>query len=80
MQSGRHAAPLLTAVVVLLASSTSCRGQLANNFYAGKCGNSSVETIIHDAVQARMAWDRRIVAGLLHMLYHDCFVTVGSQH
>jgi peroxidase len=79
MQSGRHAAALLTAAVVLLASATSCRCQLANN-YAGKCGNSSVETIIHDAVQARMAWDRRIVAGLLHMLFHDCFVTVRIQH
>jgi peroxidase len=72
----RRAAALLAAVVVLLASAVRCRGQLANNYYAGKCGNASVETVIHDRVNARMAGDRRIVAGLLHMLFHDCFVTV----
>jgi peroxidase len=80
MQLGRRAAAFLAAAVVLLASAPTCRGQLANNFYDGKCGNSSVETIIHDAVEARMAWDRRIVAGLLHMLFHDCFVAVRIQH
>ncbi|GJN20155.1 hypothetical protein PR202_gb07496 [Eleusine coracana subsp. coracana] len=74
MQPARCAVALLSAFVVLLASAMSCRGQLANNYYAGKCGNASVETIIHDAVEARMVWDRRIVAGLLHMLFHDCFV------
>lgn len=79
MQPARHAAALLAVAVVFLASAVSCRGQLANNFYAGKCGNASVETIIHDAVEARMAWDRRIVAGLLHMLFHDCFVAVRTR-
>ncbi|TVU31637.1 hypothetical protein EJB05_23332, partial [Eragrostis curvula] len=73
MQRPARSAALLAALVVLLASAASCRGQLANNYYAGKC-NASVETIIHDAVKARMVWDRRIVAGLLHMQFHDCFV------
>lgn len=74
MQPARSAA-LLAAFVVVLASAVSCRAQLANNYYAGKCGNASVETIIHDAVKARLAWDKRMVAGLLHLLFHDCFVT-----
>uniref|UniRef100_A0A452YV09 Plant heme peroxidase family profile domain-containing protein n=1 Tax=Aegilops tauschii subsp. strangulata TaxID=200361 RepID=A0A452YV09_AEGTS len=40
----------------------------------GKCGNASVEAVIQSAVQARLVWDKRMVAGLLHMLFHDCFV------
>ncbi|KAL6906365.1 hypothetical protein ACP4OV_003966 [Aristida adscensionis] len=75
MQLPGRSAALLAAVCVFLASAASCRGQLANNYYAGKCGNASVETIIHDAVKARLAWDKRMVAGLLHLLFHDCFVT-----
>ncbi|XP_062205759.1 peroxidase 57-like [Phragmites australis] len=71
----RSAALLATFFVVVLSSAASCRGQLANNYYAGRCGNASVETIIHDAVKARLAWDKRMVAGLLHLLFHDCFVT-----
>ncbi|KAG8092606.1 hypothetical protein GUJ93_ZPchr0012g21597 [Zizania palustris] len=64
----------VVAAVVLAASAGRCRGQLAGGYYDGKCGNSSVEAIIHDAVQARLAWDKRIVAGLLHLIFHDCFV------
>ena len=79
MQPARSAALLAAFVVVVLASAASCRAQLANNYYAGKCGNASVETIIHDAVKARLAWDKRMVAGLLHMLFHDCFVAVRTH-
>ncbi|KAJ1296193.1 hypothetical protein BS78_01G280800 [Paspalum vaginatum] len=76
MRPARSAALLAAlVVVVVLASAVGCRGQLANNYYAGKCGNASVETIIQDAVKARLAWDKRMVAGLLHLLFHDCFVT-----
>ncbi|PAN48394.1 hypothetical protein PAHAL_9G379400 [Panicum hallii] len=73
MQPARPAA-LLAAFIMVLASAVSCRAQLANSYYAGKCGNASVETIIQDAVKARLAWDKRMVAGLLHLLFHDCFV------
>ncbi|KAF8689398.1 hypothetical protein HU200_041942 [Digitaria exilis] len=76
MQRARSAALLAAFVVVVVASSAvSCRAQLANNYYAGKCGNSSVEDIIRSAVQARLVWDKRMVAGLLHLMFHDCFVT-----
>jgi hypothetical protein len=37
-----------------------------------------VEAIIHDAVKARLAWDKRMVAGLLHLQFHDCFVAVRT--
>ncbi|XP_006662615.1 peroxidase 57-like [Oryza brachyantha] len=52
----------------------------SGNGNSSAAGNSSssvavdVESIIHDAVQARLAWDKRMVAGLLHMIFHDCFV------
>ncbi len=81
---------MAVAVLVLAASSAGrCRAQLASGYYAGKCvngggGNSSVavdvESIIHDAVQARLAWDKRMVAGLLHLIFHDCFVAVRTIH
>ena len=70
---------MLVAVVVLASSAACCRAQLASNFYAGKCGNTSVEVVIQSAVQARLVWDKRMVAGLLHMLFHDCFVQVSKE-
>ncbi|KAM0884066.1 hypothetical protein ACQ4PT_031203 [Festuca glaucescens] len=71
--SSRFAA--LVAVVLVFASSAACcRAQLANNFYAGKCGNTSVEAVIQNGVKARLQWEPRIVAGLLHLIFHDCFV------
>ncbi|CAN6300083.1 unnamed protein product [Urochloa humidicola] len=73
MQPARSAA-LLAAFVVFAVLAVSCRAQLANNYYAGKCGNASVETIIQNTVKARLAWDKRMVAGLLHLQFHDCFV------
>jgi peroxidase len=79
MQPACSAALLAAFVVVLAYSAVSCRGQLADNYYAGKCGNFSVEAIIHDAVKARLAWDKRMVAGLLHLQFHDCFVAVRTQ-
>ncbi|KAF8728152.1 hypothetical protein HU200_018735 [Digitaria exilis] len=79
MQRARSAALLAAFVVVLASSAVSCRAQLANNYYAGKCGNSSVEDIIRSAVQARLVWDKRMVAGLLHLMFHDCFVTVRTH-
>ncbi|KAL5224950.1 hypothetical protein ABZP36_011589 [Zizania latifolia] len=65
MQRPGGAVQLAMAVVavVLAASAGLCRGQLAGGFYDGKCGNSSVETVIHDAVQARLAWDKRMCGG-----------------
>ncbi|CAN6288733.1 unnamed protein product [Urochloa humidicola] len=73
MQPPARSAALLAAFIVAVLA-VSCRAQLANNYYAGKCGNASVETIIQDAVKARLAWDKRMVAGLLHLQFHDCFV------
>uniref|UniRef100_A0ACD5U4M3 Uncharacterized protein n=1 Tax=Avena sativa TaxID=4498 RepID=A0ACD5U4M3_AVESA len=72
--SSRFPVLVVAVVVVVLASSAGCcRAQLANNYYAGKC-NASVEALILNAVKARARWEPRIVPGLLHMIFHDCFV------
>ena len=64
--------------VVVASSAACCRAQLARDFYAGKCGNTSVEAVIESAVKARLAREKRMVAGLLHMIFHDCFVQVSE--
>ncbi|CAM0956141.1 unnamed protein product [Alopecurus aequalis] len=64
----------LAAVVVLASSAACCRAQLAKDYYSGKCNDTSVEAVIQSAVKARLARDKSMVAGLLHMIFHDCFV------
>ncbi|XP_047043613.1 peroxidase 57-like [Lolium rigidum] len=72
--SSRFAAVVVVVAVVLASSAVCCRAQLANNYYAGKCNNTNVEAVILSAVKARLSWENKIVAGLLHMIFHDCFV------
>uniref|UniRef100_A0A6V7QVZ7 Peroxidase n=1 Tax=Ananas comosus var. bracteatus TaxID=296719 RepID=A0A6V7QVZ7_ANACO len=47
---------------------------LQYGFYSGKCGNKDVEAIIQGVVSARFARDPTIVAALLRLQFHDCFV------
>lgn len=76
--SYRFMALAAVVAVVLASSAACCRAQLARDFYAGKCGNTSVEAVIQSAVKARLAREQRMVAGLLHMIFHDCFVQVSE--
>ncbi|KAJ4784836.1 Peroxidase [Rhynchospora pubera] len=48
--------------------------QLQNGFYNGKCGTNNVESTIQKYVAQRFASDQTIVAGLLRLMFHDCFV------
>ncbi|CAO2840098.1 unnamed protein product [Amaranthus hypochondriacus] len=48
--------------------------QLKVGFYFNKCGTNNVEQIIFDIVTAAFQNDRTIVAALLRMQFHDCFV------
>ncbi|RZC78643.1 hypothetical protein C5167_002926 [Papaver somniferum] len=52
-----------------------CHGALQTGFYVGKCGRQNVESIIRNVVRQRFARDPTIVAALLRMQFHDCFVT-----
>nr|XP_010919918.1 peroxidase 60 [Elaeis guineensis] len=72
MKSSTLAAILLALVVLNL--STTCHGTLQWGFYKGKCGRNNVEAIIRGVVTARFRRDPAIVAALLRMQFHDCFV------
>ncbi|XP_072963508.1 peroxidase 57-like [Typha angustifolia] len=61
-------------VVLFLSFGISCHAQLGYGYYNGKCGNQDVESIIRSIVQSRFNADRKIVAGLLRLQFHDCFV------
>ena len=50
--------------------------QLKVGFYFNKCGTNNVEQVIFDIVTAAFQNDRTIVAALLRMHFHDCFVRV----
>ncbi|XP_073002509.1 peroxidase 57-like, partial [Typha latifolia] len=66
--------PMLALAVLVLSLATASRGALQYGFYKGKCGTKDVEAIIAGVVRARFARDPTIVAALLRMQFHDCFV------
>ncbi|XP_010687700.2 peroxidase 60 [Beta vulgaris subsp. vulgaris] len=49
-------------------------GKLEIGFYTGKCNANDVEKIIFDIVSEAFINDFKIVASLLRMQFHDCFV------
>ncbi|XP_021730508.1 peroxidase 57-like [Chenopodium quinoa] len=49
-------------------------GQLQLGFYIGKCGKNNVEKVIFDIVKQAFDRDNRVVASLLRLQFHDCFV------
>ena len=51
-------------------------GQLKVGFYNGKCGQNDVEEIIFNVVRGAFQKDKTIVAALLRLQFHDCFVRV----
>ncbi|XP_020094797.1 peroxidase 57-like [Ananas comosus] len=70
-----HLMRAATVVALLVLSlGTACHGALQYGFYSGKCGFKDVEAIIQGVVSARFARDPTIVAALLRLQFHDCFV------
>ncbi|KAI3980417.1 hypothetical protein MKX01_003956 [Papaver californicum] len=65
----------VVVVLLVLLNLTSCHGALQSGFYNGKCGSQNVESIIKNVVRQRFARDPTIVAALLRLSFHDCFVT-----
>lgn len=53
-------------------------GQLKLGFYIGKCGKNNVEKVVFDIVQDAFRSNNRVVASLLRLQFHDCFVRVIS--
>lgn len=73
------AAPAITLSLALVLSHFAglCLGSLQEGFYRGKCGVADVEFLVAGVVTARFVRDSTIVAALLRLQFHDCFVTVS---
>lgn len=54
-----------------------CVSALQEGFYRGKCGVADVELIVAGVVTTRFFMDPTIVAALLRLQFHDCFVNVS---
>ncbi|CAL5357195.1 unnamed protein product [Camellia sinensis] len=53
-----------------------CYGQLEVGFYKGKCSGKDVEAIVGSVIATKIKDDPMIVAALLRLQFHDCFVRV----
>ena len=65
-------AALVTAALFLTMSRA--QGQLQVGFYSTTCPNA--EAIVRQAVTAAFANDPGVIAGLIQLHFHDCFVEV----
>ncbi|XP_050213548.1 peroxidase 60 [Mercurialis annua] len=69
-----RAVPLTIVVAIFLLNLTGqCHGQLQFGFYKNKC-SFDVESIVRNVVQIKYFNDTTLVAALLRMQFHDCFV------
>ncbi|ONK72002.1 uncharacterized protein A4U43_C04F14630 [Asparagus officinalis] len=67
-------ATLITMILLILAFTVASQGPLQVGFYKGKCGSIDIESIIGGIVHSRFVKDPTVVAALLRMQFHDCFV------
>ncbi|XP_048504160.1 peroxidase 57 [Beta vulgaris subsp. vulgaris] len=75
MARARSSCTATLAIVLLLMTLVGeSYGQLKVGFYTGKCGTNDVEKVIFSIVKAAFNNDRTIVAALLLLQFHDCFV------
>ncbi|CAN1787838.1 Peroxidase 60 [Linum perenne] len=51
-----------------------CYGALQVGFYRGKCGFADVEAIVGGVVSSHFFRDPSILASLIRLHFHDCFV------
>ncbi|CAI0544204.1 unnamed protein product [Linum tenue] len=66
---------ILGLVVVLLGlAADRAQAQLQFGFYKGKCNATDVESTVRSVVWGKYQNDTTIVAALLRMQFHDCFV------
>ncbi|KAL8162720.1 hypothetical protein V2J09_014209 [Rumex salicifolius] len=64
----------LATLLILMTLAGQCLADLRVGFYNNKCGKNNVESIVFNAVKAKFASDPTLVAALLRMQFHDCFV------
>ncbi|KAJ4957625.1 hypothetical protein NE237_024736 [Protea cynaroides] len=59
---------------ILLSFTSLCYGDLQVGFYKKKCGFKEVELMVRKVITAQFYNDSTIVAALLRLHFHDCFV------
>ncbi|GLU20846.1 hypothetical protein SLE2022_370250 [Rubroshorea leprosula] len=64
----------LSLVFILANFAGLCVSALQEGFYRGKCGVADVELIVAGVVTTRFFMDPTIVAALIRLQFHDCFV------
>lgn len=69
-----NSAGKLLGLVLIILVNHKCYGQLQVGFYKGKCGLVDVEAIVSSTIFNRFIKDPTIVAALVRMHFHDCFV------
>lgn len=68
---------LLLALLLAVCVPQQGSAQLANNFYAGKCGANNVERIITNSITASFRSNNGIAPGIVRLHFHDVFVGVS---
>ncbi|KAL8162730.1 hypothetical protein V2J09_014219 [Rumex salicifolius] len=66
--------PAALAALLILMTLGGCLADLRVGFYAKKCGKNDAESIVFSVIKAKFAKDPTLVAALLRMQFHDCFV------
>ncbi|CAL5357194.1 unnamed protein product [Camellia sinensis] len=72
-------AGLAIGLIFMSSFTGQCYGQLQVGFYEGKCSGKNVEAIVGGVIAGWIKKDPTIVAALLRMQFHDCFVNWGCD-
>ncbi|KAL8150885.1 hypothetical protein V2J09_020693 [Rumex salicifolius] len=64
----------LAVALILMSLAGESLAALQVGFYKGKCGKNDVEQIVFNVIKAEFAKDPTLVAALLRLQFHDCFV------
>ncbi|CAI0417338.1 unnamed protein product [Linum tenue] len=74
MKKGTAAVGFILGLLLFLSGDPICHGALQVGFYRGKCGFADVEAIVGGVVSAQFFTDPSLLASLIRLHFHDCFV------
>ncbi|KAL6535090.1 hypothetical protein OROMI_026464 [Orobanche minor] len=72
MKTSNSIATIFTTISLLLLHNMQCDAQLSSTFYDTTCPKAS--TLILNSIRGAIPHDRRMVASLVRLNFHDCFV------
>ncbi|KAL8150882.1 hypothetical protein V2J09_020690 [Rumex salicifolius] len=72
--SKKMAQATIAVALILMSLAGESLAALQVGFYKGKCGKNDVEQIVFNVIKAEFAKDPTLVAALLRLQFHDCFV------